>query len=265
MEELIDNSVERSDDAVVILLADDSKTSHILLSAMLKKFSCELDSAMNGAEAVEKFKSRSYDLIFMDSHMPLMNGMTAICEIREIERLAGASRTPIVMMTADDSPDDIEEGLAAGASDYLVKPISKESVSATISKFFDTDDAQPEETASTPIEDSAHVVDQESGVMPETEIMVYVDEELQELIPGYLERKKQDVKAILEALDQSDFDTLKIKGHTLKGSGGGYGFDELTAIGAAIENAAKIADADTIRTQTKKMSNYLNNVKVMVK
>lgn len=264
MEHSIDGSLTQSDDAVVMLLADDSKPSHFLLSAILKKFSCELDSAMNGAEAVEKFKTRSYDLVFMDSHMPVMDGMTAIREIREIERLAGAARTPIVMMTADDSPEDIENGLAAGASDYLIKPISKESVASTISKFFETDDPQPEVAASAP-EESTHAIDQAREAISGTEIMVYVDEEIKELIPGYLERKKQDVKAIFDALNKGDFDTLKVKGHTLKGSGGGYGFDELTAIGTAIEDAAKIANTDAIRTQAEKMLNYLNNVKVIVK
>jgi CheY-like chemotaxis protein/HPt (histidine-containing phosphotransfer) domain-containing protein len=263
MENSIDKTPEQSEDTVVILLADDSKSTHFLLSAILKKLSCKLDSAMNGSEAVEKIKKYSYDLIFMDSHMPVMDGVAAIREIRENERLAGVSPTPIVMMTADDSPTDIEKGLAAGASDYLIKPISRKSVFSTLNKFF---------AMSIPLDDeidnvSEFAPDQSSDYEsePEDENVVYVDDEIKDLIPKYMERRIQDSKTILEALNKGDFDTIRIKGHTLKGSGGGYGFDQLTVIGNTIETAAKIEDADTIRMETEKMANYLQNVKIKVK
>jgi CheY-like chemotaxis protein len=107
MEGAIDVAAERDDDKVMMLLVDDSKSSHILLSTILKRFSCELDSAWNGAEAVGKIKNGSYDLIFMDSHMPVMDGMTAIREIRGFERSVGAGHSPIVMITEDDSAEYI--------------------------------------------------------------------------------------------------------------------------------------------------------------
>ncbi len=254
---------ESSEDTVFILLVDDSKGTHFLLSAILKKLSCKLDSAMNGLEAVEKNKTCTYDLIFMDSHMPIMDGITAIHEIREDERLAGVSPTPIVMMTADDSPADIEKGLAVGASDYLIKPISRNSVFSTLNKFFAMNVPLSDETDHIPDSVSDHSSDYDTE--PEDENVVYVDDEIKDLIPKYMERKVQDSKTILDALDQGDFDTIRIKGHTLKGSGGGYGFDKLTVMGNSIEAAAKIKDANSIRMEIEKMVNYLENVKIKVK
>ena len=264
MSELQDNLSESAREDVLMLLADDSKASHMLLATILKKFSCSLDSVSDGMEAVEKFKSTSYDLIFMDSHMPQMDGMDAIREIRGIEQAESLPKTPIVMMTADDSQEDVRVAMEAGADDYLVKPITKERVAALISKFFEVDDGAAESAA--PEGSDAVVEASESTVAADSNgSVVYVDEELKELIPGYLERKKQDIQAIADALEIADFDALRVKGHTLKGSGGGYGFDKLTEIGAAIEEAAKIADSAAIRAQLDSMTVYLRNVKVEYK
>ena len=264
MSALRENLTESSGDDVLMLLADDSKASHILLASILKKFTCSMDSAFDGIEAVEKFKSASYDLIFMDSHMPRLDGLDAVREIRGIEQAESLAKTPIVMMTADDSSDDVRVAMEAGADDYLVKPITKERVAALISKFFEMYTGG----SGTSVSEIATTDDDASesrGAIDSNANTVYVDEELKALIPGYLERKKQDIQIIADALEIADFDALRVKGHTLKGSGGGYGFHELTEIGAAIEEAAKIADATAIRMQLDRLTEYLGNLKIEYK
>jgi len=78
---------------------------------------------------------------------------------------------------------------------------------------------------------------------------VTVDEDLQDLIPGYLENRRKDAEELQKALARSDFEVIRVLGHKMKGSGGGYGFDEISEIGRALEDAAKQSQAGKIREE----------------
>lgn len=93
-------------------------------------------------------------------------------------------------------------------------------------------------------------------------IKVAVDADLEDLIPGFLENRARDVRELSSALSRSDFESIRITGHSMKGSGGGYGFDALTDLGAAIEAAAKAADATAIAKLIEELSEYLQRVEV---
>lgn len=95
------------------------------------------------------------------------------------------------------------------------------------------------------------------------EIIVVVDDDLEELIPGYFENRRRDVAAIISALERNDFELIRSIGHKMKGSGGGYGFDRITEIGRDIEAAAKDSRSKDILEQANCLENYLNRVKVV--
>lgn len=94
-------------------------------------------------------------------------------------------------------------------------------------------------------------------------IVVQVDADLEDLIPGYLQNRRQDVGAILQALGNQDFETIRILGHTMKGTGGGYGFDAITEMGRALETAAKDKNAQAIQQGTASLLDYLQAVEVV--
>jgi HPt (histidine-containing phosphotransfer) domain-containing protein len=93
-------------------------------------------------------------------------------------------------------------------------------------------------------------------------ILVRVDPDLADLIPGFLENRRKDIAAMLTALDRGDFETVRILGHSMKGAGGGYGFDAVTDIGAALEQAAKDRNPDGVRKGLRDLSSYLERVEV---
>lgn len=93
-------------------------------------------------------------------------------------------------------------------------------------------------------------------------ITVVIDPDLQELIPGFLANRHKDVEKLTAALADGDFDVLRIIGHSMKGAGGGYGFDALTDIGAGIERAALARDGDAVREGIDALSDYLARVDV---
>jgi len=97
----------------------------------------------------------------------------------------------------------------------------------------------------------------------EEKIVVIVDEDLQDLIPGYLENRLKDIAAIRAALAQGDYEAIRSIGHKLKGSGGGYGFDQITEIGRLMEEAAKIDHGEEILRQTEALTSYLKRVEVV--
>jgi CheY-like chemotaxis protein len=83
----------------------------------------ELTCVEDGAQAVEAFASGVFDLVLMDMQMPVMDGLTAIAQIRRLEAASGRARTPIHVLTANAMPEHISASLDAGADGHLSKPI----------------------------------------------------------------------------------------------------------------------------------------------
>lgn len=94
-------------------------------------------------------------------------------------------------------------------------------------------------------------------------ITVKIDSDLEDLIPGFLENRKTDVENLRKATRLNDFKSLQSIGHSLKGVGGGYGFDRMSEIGAAIETAGKTGDADAAQAQIEQLSDYLARLDIM--
>ncbi len=97
----------------------------------------------------------------------------------------------------------------------------------------------------------------------EAKIIVHVDAEIEDLIPGFLQNRQKDIITILEALDKGGYETIRMLGHSMKGSGGGYGFDAITDIGLSLEQAAKGKNSEDVRKWVEELSNYLEKVEVV--
>lgn len=94
---------------------------------------------------------------------------------------------------------------------------------------------------------------------------ITIDKDLEDLIPGYIENRRRDITSIEEALKKNDFETIRILGHSMKGSGGGYGFDAITDIGKRIEEAAKVMNTGEISRQITALSEYLDTINIVYK
>ena len=94
-------------------------------------------------------------------------------------------------------------------------------------------------------------------------ILVKVDPDLADLIPGFLENRRKDITAMQEALARDDFETVRVLGHSMKGAGGGYGFDAITDIGAALEEAAKDNHHEKALRGVSDLAAYLDRVEVV--
>ncbi len=117
------------------LVVDDIEVNLILLKAILNKNGFDIVVAHNGMEACEITKAQSFDIIFMDCHMPLMDGYVAAAQIRKHLAKSESRYTPIVALTADAMKDNRDRCHNAGMDDFLTKPITKEQLLASLGKW----------------------------------------------------------------------------------------------------------------------------------
>ncbi len=110
-----------------ILLAEDEQQLARAVSAVLSHGGYEVDTAENGAVAVELAKKNAYDCMVFDIMMPVMDGIEALTRIRE-----SGDVTPVIMLTAKAEVEDRIGGLDAGADDYLTKPFAMGELTARI-------------------------------------------------------------------------------------------------------------------------------------
>jgi len=108
-----------------ILLVEDNLLNQKIVVLSLKQLVKNIDIACDGKEALDKFGTSKYDVILMDIHMPVMNGIVATKKIREIESSTN-SHTPIVAITANAMLGDRETCLSAGMDEYISKPFQME-------------------------------------------------------------------------------------------------------------------------------------------
>jgi signal transduction histidine kinase/CheY-like chemotaxis protein len=117
-----------------VLLAEDDLVNQMVVEQMLKKLGCVVDVVADGSAACTSALDSRYDLIFMDCHMPHMDGFEATRFIRAAEE-AGGTHTPIVALTADALAGDRERCLDAGMDDYMTKPVSGALLAAAVQRW----------------------------------------------------------------------------------------------------------------------------------
>jgi PAS domain S-box-containing protein len=105
------------------LVVEDNAVNRELITILLSPFPIEIDTACDGAEAVEAVGGKRYDVILMDMQMPVMDGLAATRRIRDMAD-RGAAATPIIAMTANVLPEQVARCYEAGMDDHLGKPIN---------------------------------------------------------------------------------------------------------------------------------------------
>jgi two-component system sensor histidine kinase/response regulator len=115
-----------------ILLVEDNEINQQVAREMLQDYGFVVDVAENGEIALGLVQKFSYDLVFMDMQMPVMDGVTATHEIRKHERL---ELLPIVAMTANAMEQDRRKCMEAGMNDFLVKPIDPQEMTAILARW----------------------------------------------------------------------------------------------------------------------------------
>jgi CheY-like chemotaxis protein/HPt (histidine-containing phosphotransfer) domain-containing protein len=230
-----------------ILLAEDSPDNRLLIEAYLKNTPYHLDYAENGEVAVRKFTTGRYDVLLMDIQMPVMDGYEAVAEIRRLEQDDHRRPTPIIALTASAHDEAVRRSLNMGCDAHVSKPVKR---STLLEAIRDAVEPAPQDR------DGAVTVSQEP-------IVVQLDQDLSDLIPGFLARKREDAGAILAAAEHGESETIARLGHKMKGEGGSYGLDAISDIGRELEQAAQLADLDAARRLARFLMNFLDRLNIV--
>jgi two-component system sensor histidine kinase/response regulator len=138
--QLLDRSLE-------ILLADDSPDNRLLITAYLKKSRYVLDEVENGQTALDHFMTRAYDVVLMDIQMPVLDGYSAVCLIRQWETANHRARTPIIALTASALEADVRRAIQVGCDLHVSKPVKKSTLLRAIANVVESTDHSEEPAA----------------------------------------------------------------------------------------------------------------------
>ncbi len=117
---------------VKVLVADDNPTNRKVIELMLAAAGATATTVENGLQAVEAWRATPFDVVLMDLRMPVMDGLDAIRTIREEEIAGDRVRTPVIVLSANTSPNDRQASASVGANGHIGKPIQAEELLGSI-------------------------------------------------------------------------------------------------------------------------------------
>lgn len=200
-----------------VLIAEDNVINQKLITRILSDYGLKADVANNGLEAFEKRRNNhSYDLIFMDIQMPVMDGVEATKEILEYEEDDGTPHIPIVALTANALKGDRERFLSEGMDEYITKPIESTELLYILNKFL-------HHKIITNIEKADTVVDVNSKTGGTSDILIsnLMDLEIRVISKaaqnmGYTVTVSNDFELISDALKNGTFGIVVTNEETIK-------------------------------------------------
>lgn len=235
-----------------ILLVEDNTVNQQVAMGLLRLMGCTIDTAENGLEAIEKWRTDSYDLILMDIEMPVMDGITATTSIRKEERHQQLPATPIVAITANAMDGDKKLYLSRGVDDYLSKPFSRQSLYEMLGRWLKTypQSSLIAEGAQQGVTQSS--VQNDLNVTQLNNLRDLLDENglplLNSLICIYTENSKEIMHGLSIAIEQKDFEETRRLAHALKSSSGTVGLDKVHALSREIELGCRTSCTDNMDT-----------------
>ena len=216
-----------------ILLAEDHPVNRQVALGLLARHGHNVDVVADGAAAMEAARGGDYDVILMDVHMPVMDGIEASRMIRQFPGAAG--RVPIVGLSASVLKDETDLCFAAGMDEFLAKPIDPAALARVLARHGTSlTAASPTAAAAGPLLDTSYLsalVDALGAARVAA---------LTEALPEEIEPHQRQ---LLTAAPGTDVTTLRAPAHAIKGVAANLGLSALAALAGAVEEAALAGDA----------------------
>lgn len=233
---------------LIALVAEDHKYNMMLLTSLLEKKSITVIQASNGKVAVEQFLTNNIDIIFMDIHMPVMDGIEAIKKIRSLEK--GLNHVPIVVLTADVFIEENEGLDTTLIDDILLKPIAIQHLWSAFEKL----------AIKTPeCEESYEVKLRLQEKTPKTAIFKHSHKLPDGLKEKFIKEVDLLYGLVAEQYHRGNSDKLQELLHKLAGMSGYFEEPEMTCICNEFLSAIKNQDLVAIELTFQKLTQYIDN------
>jgi|GEM_PF-3037691 len=228
--------------SVSALVVDDSRDNQFLMKSYLEKHASHMVIADNGAEALEKFKQNSFDIVFMDLMMPELDGFEATRQMRAWEAAKGRVGVPIVAVSAHTGKEEVDKCRVSGFTAHLSKPLDLSELQSFMGKIFGE-----KVTADRP--DSKN-----------SDAELAWQTKLKEYLPNYYRQRGEDLKVLRAAIAANDWTKLVFIGHKIKGSAATYGFPELGQACAELEKFAQENNLAEVHSRIDFIEQWLKNI-----
>ncbi|WP_143092252.1 response regulator [Methylophaga sulfidovorans] len=236
-----------------VLVAEDNEVNQSVALGLLEKLGCTVTLVANGEEAITSCSEQNYDMIFMDYHMPLMNGVMATDHLRKVLQIT----TPIIALTADANEQVKLDFYAAGADDILIKPIELNKLIDLVNKFLGK--------AIEP--GSGSYNNKEVSELNPTLNMEIVDgigengdEIVQQIFQVYMQHTPDLIQAIKQAFIEESAEQLFKSAHALKSSSLNIGATAIAELAREIEQLGRENNLDQIDTYIDKLDTYYDEL-----
>jgi len=230
-----------SNKPLTVLLAEDHKLNQKLAITYLSDFGLSVDLAENGIEAVEKFKSKPYDLVLMDIQMPLLDGYNAAKQIREELN----NKVPIIAMTANIMANEREKCLSYGMNDYLSKPFKEIDLYNIVNLYIGNKTQNVNQKSNTTTSENNSIINQDHLNTLSRGNKTFI----KEIIAIFLEQNPIELNELETAIQSKDYPTIRAISHKMKTSVGFIGINQLLPELTKIENMAmNDGDINTIQS-----------------
>ena len=234
----------------LVLLVDDHATNRLVIQRQLALAGYASETAEDGMEGLERWRSGRYALLLSDVHMPRMDGYQLARTIRAEELGRGLPRTPIVALTASALKGEAERCLGAGMDDYLTKPVGIASLGVCLQRWLPHTAGAPSAAPPAPAAPRAVAPATLPKGTAETDATLLAGDVLRELagdrpddiralLEDYLRCTRDDMEALERLRAAGDLPALVTQAHRLKGAARLVGAVELAEAAASLETALR--------------------------
>ncbi|RDZ26678.1 hybrid sensor histidine kinase/response regulator [Lysobacter silvisoli] len=256
----------------LVLLADDHPTNRLVIARQLALAGYASESAEDGLQALERWRSGRYALLLSDVHMPGLDGYALARAIREAEDESGQARTPIVALTASALKGEAERCLAAGMDDYLSKPVSVAALAQCLQRWL----PHTAPAAAGAAAANGPALQLPGDALPQLREPPALDrsvldalaggsaEEARALIEDFLASTVQDQQALHAAREAGDAVALTRQAHKIKGAARMVGAVELADAAQALESAGRLGEWPPLPPRVADLDTALERLRLAV-
>ena len=238
-----------------VLVVDDNALNREVVSDFLMLAGVDVGTASNGIEALKQLKDGDYEAVLMDVHMPVMDGLTAV---REIRKEARWSKLPIVALTAQARLEDREASLAAGMNAHLTKPIDEMELYRTLLQLL------PQTSASMPCEDAEDSdADEDRTPLDLSAALARLGnnpERLSRLLQGFVRDFNAAPAQLMADHLGGNLEGVASLAHAVKGAASYLDAHDLCTAADELEYAARKLDQDTVNKQAPIFHRHLESL-----